>query len=209
MTRDLDVGPMQRMIRRALTAFARALLSAVNDSGGVQVVQISLSSTEVRDGSPRIAEFGFSSNPPAGSDCVVAFLGGDRTKGIVIGTCHQPSRPQNLRPGETILHSQDGKSVYLTASGGIVVEAKGQPVVVNDASDVTWNCSGKFKLVAPGGVEIDAPIVQSTGDMQDNFASNPHTVAVMRQIANGHTHPVKGVQSGSSNVASDPPSQQQ
>jgi len=209
MTRDLDVGPVQRMIRRALTAFARALLSAVNDSGGVQVVQISLSSTEVRDGSPRIAEFGFSSNPPEGSDSVVAFLGGDRTKGIVIGTCHQPSRPRNLNPGETILHSQDGKSVYLTASGGIVVEAKGQPVVVNDASDVTWNCSGKFKLVAPGGVEIDAPLVKSSGDIQDNYASNLHTLADMREISNEHTHPVKNVQGGSSTVTSDPPNQHQ
>lgn len=125
MTRELDVGPVQRVVRRALTAFARALISAVNDSGGVQTVQIMLSSTEVRDGSPRIAEFGFSSNPPVGSDGVVAFLGGDRTKGVVIGTCHQPSRPTGLSPGETILHSQDGKSVYLTAAGGIVVEAKG------------------------------------------------------------------------------------
>ncbi|VVD75198.1 baseplate assembly protein [Pandoraea horticolens] len=209
MTRDLDVGPVQRVVRRALTAFARALISAVNDSGGVQVVQIALSSTEVRDGTPRIAEFGFSSNPPAGSDGVVAFLGGDRTKGIVIGTGHQPSRPKGLKPGESILHSEDGKSVYLTADGGIVVEAKGQPVVVNDASDVTWNCSGKFKLIAPGGVEFDTPLVKSTGNMQDNFQSNPHTLADMRQISNEHDHLVKGVQIGSSDVTSDPPNQQQ
>ncbi|ALS63667.1 phage baseplate assembly protein V [Pandoraea apista] len=209
MTRDLDVGPVQRVVRRALTAFARALISAVNDSGGVQVVQIALSSTEVRDGSPRIAEFGFSSNPPDGSDGVVAFLGGDRSKGIVIGTCHQASRPRDLSPGESILHSQDGKSVYLTADGGIVVEAKGQPVVVNSASDVTWNCTGKFKLVAPAGVEFDTPLVKSSGDMQDNFASNPHTLADMRQISNEHTHPVKGVQGGSSSVTSDPPNQHQ
>lgn len=198
-----------RLSQRILLGIARALVAVVRDSGGIQVMQVQLSASEVRDGLPRFTEFGFSSNPPVGSDAVVAFLGGDRSKGIVIGTCHQPSRPKNLAPGETKLHSQDGKSVYLTASGGIVVEAKGQPVVVNDASDVTWNCSGKFKLVAPGGVEIDAPLVQSTGDMQDNSASNPHTVAAMRQIANDHTHPVKGVQSGDSNVTSDPPSQQQ
>ncbi|VVE13073.1 phage baseplate assembly protein V [Pandoraea capi] len=198
-----------RLSQRILLGIARALVAVVRDSGGIQIMQMKLSASEVRDGLPRFAEFGFSSNPPVGSDAVVAFLGGDRSKGIVIGTCHQPSRPQNLSPGETILHSQDGKSVYLTATDGIVVEAKGQPVVVNDASDVTWNCSGKFTLVAPGGVEIDAPLVKSSGHMQDNFGSNPHTLADMRQISNTHTHPVKNVQGGSSTVTSDQPSQQQ
>lgn len=199
----------ERITHRVLLALSRALVTVVRDAGGIQVMQVQMSASEIRDGLPRFAEFGFSSNPPEGSDAVVAFIGGDRSKGIVIGTGHQPSRPKGLKPGESILHSEDGKSVYLTADGGIVVEAKGQPVVVNDASDVTWNCSGKFKLIAPGGVEFDTPLVKSTGDMQDNFESNPHTLADMREISNEHTHPVKGVQSGSSNVTSDPPNQQQ
>lgn len=199
----------ERLTQRILLGIARALVTVVRDSGGIQIMQVKLSASEVRDGLPRFAEFGFSSNPPDGTDAVVAFVAGDRSKGIVIGTCHQPSRPRNLSPGETILHSQDGKSVYLTAAGGIVVEAKGQPVVVNNASDVTWNCSGKFKIVAPGGVEFDAPLVKSSGDMQDNYGSNPHTLANMREINNAHTHPVKGVQSGSSDITSDPPNQRQ
>lgn len=199
----------ERLTQRVLLTVARALVTVVRDSGGIQIMQVKLSASETRDGLPRFAEFGFSSNPPEGSDAVVAFIGGDRSKGIVIGTCHQASRPRDLSPGESILHSQDGKSVYLTADGGIVVEAKGQPVVVNNASDVTWNCTGKFKLVAPAGVEFDTPLVKSSGDMQDNFASNPHTLADMRQISNEHTHPVKGVQGGSSSVTSDPPNQHQ
>ena len=200
---------IERLSHRILLVIARSLVTLVNDAGGIQILQVRLSASEVRDGLPRVSEFGFSSNPPEGSDAVVAFLGGDRSKGIVIGTCHQPSRPRDLSPGESILHSQDGKSVYLTAAGGMVVEAKGQPVVVNNASDVTWNCSGKFTLVAPGGVEFDTPLVKSSGDMQDNFETNPHTLAEMRQISNEHTHPVKGVQSGSSSVTSDPPNQRQ
>lgn len=198
-----------RLSQRVLLTIARALVTVVRDTDGIQIMQVKLSATETRDGLPRFADFGFSSNPPAGSDALVAFVAGDRSKGIVIGTCHQQSRPQGLSPGESILHSQDGKSVYLTASEGIVVDAKGQPVVVNNASDVTWNCTGKFKLVAPGGVEFDTPLVKSTGDMQDNFETNPHTLADMRQISNEHTHPVKGVQGGSSSVTSDPPNQQQ
>ncbi|WP_087688034.1 phage baseplate assembly protein V [Pandoraea sp. PE-S2R-1] len=199
----------ERLAQRILLVVARALVTVVRDTGGIQIMQVKLSASEVRDDLPRFTEFGFSSNPPTGADVLVAFVGGDRSKGIVIGTCHQPSRPTGLSPGETILHSQDGKSVYLTAAGGIVVEAKGQPVVVSDASDVTWNCTGKFKVVAPGGVEFDAPMVISTGDMQDNFASNPHTMADMREISNSHTHPVKSVQGGGSTVTSDPPNQHQ
>lgn len=209
MTQSIDNDLPRRLMHRVITACARVFISTTNDSKGVQTSQVVLSSTEVRDNTPRIAEFGFSSNPPEGSDAVAVFLAGDRAKGIVIGTCHQPSRPSGLAPGETILHSQDGKSVYLTAAGGIVIDAKGQPVTVNNASDVTWNCTGKFKIVAPGGVEIDAPLVRSSGDMQDNFGSNPHTLADMREITNEHTHPVKGVQSGSSTVTTDEPNQQQ
>ncbi len=105
-----------------------------------------------------------------------------------------------------MLYSLIGQQVYLSTSG-IVVEAKGLPVTVNNASDVTWNCSGKFKVVAPGGVEFDTPMVKSSGDIIDNSATNANTMAAMRTIYNGHKHVVTGVQSGSSQVTSNTPTQ--
>jgi phage gp45-like len=163
----------------------------------------------------RFSDFGFTSYPPDGSDVAYGAIAGDPGNVAVIATNHQQSRPRGLASGESMLYSEDGKQVYLTADGGIVVEAKGQNVVVNDAANVVWNCSGdftlnvggKFNVVAPGGTKFTTPTVQSTGDMQDNTATNSHTMAQMRTIYNTHTHPVAQIQTGGSTINSNAPNQ--
>jgi phage baseplate assembly protein V len=187
----------------------RARVRFVNDAGPIQTMQVSMSAMETPDNRLRMTEFGFASNPPVGSDAIALHLSGDRGSGVVVATNHQPSRPRNLAAGESMLYSQDGKSVYITAAGGIVVQANGQDVVVNNAKDVTWNLSGKLKIVAPGGVEFDAPLVASTGDIQDNSATNARTMATMRTIYDVHNHPVPNVQPGSATVTTNAPNQQE
>lgn len=196
---------LERARRNIQSIIGRARVRFVDDSGSVQKMQVLMNGIETPDNRFRVAEFGLTSNPPIDSDAITLHVAGDRSAGAVIGTNHQPSRPKGLQPGETMLYSEDGKSVYLTASGGIVVEAKGQDVAVNDARNVTWNCSGVFKIVAAGGIQFVAPTVTSTGDMQDNVDTNPHTMAQMRTIYNGHKHPVENVQGGGSTIVSDVP----
>jgi phage baseplate assembly protein V len=208
-------APDYRMQRNVASIVGRGRVRFVNDAGVVQVMQVQMNGLETPDNRYRVAEFGFTSNPPNDSDVVALHVAGDRSAGVVLGTNHQPSRPTGLQPGETMLYSEDGKYVYMTASGGIVVEAKGQDVVVNDARDVTWNCSGdftlncggKFNIVAPSGVNVTAPTVKSSGDIQDNTTTNSHTMAQMRSIYNTHTHPVASIQTGGSTINSNPPSQ--
>ncbi|WP_147309823.1 hypothetical protein [Paraburkholderia sp. BL6669N2] len=69
------------------------------------------------------------------------------------------------------------------------------------------HCGGKFNVVAPGGSKFTTPSVQSTGDMQDNTATNAHAMAQMRSIYNGHTHPIVSIQTGGSTISSNPPTQ--
>jgi phage gp45-like len=107
------------------------------------------------------------------------------------------------------MYSQDGKYIHFTADGGIVVDARGQDVVVNNARDVTWNLSGKLKFVAPGGVEFVTPLVKSTGDIQDNYETNDKTMADMREVYDEHDHDVRNVEPGSGTVTTDHPNQQQ
>lgn len=211
----MSAAMVEGVFRRIQMLFGRGRVTVVDDTGTVQIMQVQMNAIETPDNRYRIAEFGFTSNPPIGSDVVALHMAGDRSSGAVVATNHQQSRPTGLAAGESMLYSQDGKQVYMTASGGIVVEAKGQDVVVNDARNVTWNCSGdftlncggKFNVVAPGGSKFTTPTVQSTGDMQDNTATNSHTMAQMRSIYNTHTHPVTGVQTGGSTVTSNAPNQ--
>lgn len=210
-------GSLSRIARFLSVVVGRGRVTTTNDSGNVQMVQGLINGLETVDNLPRLAEFGFTSVLPTDGapDFVMVNLGSGRNNAAVIATGHQQSRPKNLKPGETMLYSQDGKSVYMTASGGIVVDAKGQDVVVNNAKDVTWNCSGdftqnvggKYKVVAAGGVEFDTPTVDSTGDMQDNIGTNSHTMAEMRSIFNSHNHDVPNVQLGGPGTVSDGPNQ--
>lgn len=194
-----DQGIIERVARRVLLSLARALVTTVNDSGGVQMMQVKLNALETRDNTPRVAEFGMTSNPPVNSDAFVVFLGGDRSNGVVLGTVHQPSRPKNLASGETMIYSQDGKYIYLTASGGIVVEAKNQAVTVNDATTVTINAATKVRMVTSR--------LEVTGDIVDNCDTTGRSMASERLIYNTHTHPIANVQTGSSTINTNAPSQ--
>jgi len=195
---------IERLWRRVQMMIGRGVVTSVDDEGAVQVMQVRASGLEVADKRVRPQEFGLTSNPPPGSDAALVSVSGDRSSTMVVGVNHQVSRPRGLRPGETKLYSEDGKYVYLTAGGGIVVEAEGQDVVVNNARNVTWNLSGKLTIVAPGGIDMQTPQV-STGDMQDNYETNNRTMKGMRDVFNEHHHPVKNVQPGGATVTSDKP----
>lgn len=198
---DQISGLISRLARLVNSITGRGRVTTTNDSGNVQLVQIQTNSLETIDGLPRLAEFGFTSVPPNGSDAVLVFLGGGRTNGAVIATGHQASRPKGLAAGEVKIYSQDGKFVHLTASGGVIVEAKNQPVTVNDATTVTINAATKVRMVTPR--------FECTGDIVDNCDTTGRSMAADRVIYDGHTHPVPNVQGGSSTVTSNAPSQPQ
>ncbi|ASW00516.1 hypothetical protein CJU94_19450 [Paraburkholderia aromaticivorans] len=198
---------IERLFMRLRGLFGRGRVTYVDDSGPIQKMQVRANGLVTSDNRFRFADFGFTSYPPYGSDVAYGAIAGDPGNVAVIATNHQQSRPTGLSAGESMLYSQDGKYVYMTASGGIVVEAKGQDVVVNDARNVTWNLSGKLKIVAPGGVEIDTPEITTPGDIIDNSATNLHTMAQMRSIYNSHTHPVPNVQLGGPGTTTSGPNQ--
>jgi phage baseplate assembly protein V len=196
----MDTRLIEKVYRRVQMLFGRGRVTLVNDAGPVQTMQLKLSDMETSDNRLRLAEFGFTSNPPAGSDAAVLHIAGDRGSGVVVATNHQPSRPTGLQPGEAMLYSEDGKQVYMTAGGGIVVNANGQSVSVNGATTVTIN--------APSGVVMNTPLLKVSGDIIDNAGSNSRTMAEMRSVYDSHTHPVAEVQGGGSTVTSNAPNQQ-
>lgn len=173
---------MQNLFWMIARALGRGKITGVTDNGPVQTVQMQLSQSETRDGTPRLAEFGFSSNPPAGSDAVVMFMAGQRTNGVIVGTGHQASRPQNLAPGETMIYTQDGKKIYLTASGGIIIDANGQDITIKNAQKI----------------RAETPRLECTGDIIDNCDTQTRTISEMREIYDNHEH--GGVETGPDNT---------
>jgi len=138
---------IDRLARRVLLLAGRGRVSApVNDAGVVQMMQVQINPLETIDNLRRIAEFGFTSVPPEGSDVAIVFVGGDRSSGLVIGTNHQGSRPTGLNPGETMIFTQDGKQIYLTASGGIL----------KCTGDIIDNCNTTGRSMAADRQKYDA-----------------------------------------------------
>lgn len=172
-------------------------VTAMNDSGGTQSVQYQ-TPLEVAS-AHRLAEFGFSSGLPVGSDVVLAFLGGDRSNPVVIATSHQGYRHSGLNSGESVMYNQWGLNILLTENG-VFVDAKGKNVEVNNATTVTINASES--------ILANTPLLKCTGDIVDNCESNSKTLKQLRDAYNGHEHDVKEVQSGESTITSEKTTEQ-
>lgn len=197
----MDSISIERLFMRLRGLFGRGRVTYVDDSGPIQKMQVRMHGLSVPDNRFRMADFGFTSNPPLGSDVYALHIAGDIGAGAVVATNHQQSRPKGLSAGESMLYSQDGKHVYMTASGGIVVEAKGQAVTVNDATIVTINALSKVRMVTPR--------FECTGDIVDNCDTSGRSMAADRIIYDGHNHDIHNVQTGSSTITSNQPNQSQ
>lgn len=188
------IAAIDRIYRRVLMMVTRGRVTTGNDSGAVQMLQIKLNADHVRDNTPRLAEYGFTSMPPNGSDVVLVFIAGDRSNGVIVATGHQASRMKNLQPGEVAIFDNQGQSIYLTQAG-IVINGAGLPITVNNTSKMTINAATE--------IDLHTPILKVSGDIIDNSGSNTNSMAQMRAIYNAHNHVVAGVQAGSSNITSN------
>lgn len=118
------IDEINRLGHRLRSMIGRGRLTLVDDTGPAQTAQIDLGpigpdgkSMSIRDNTFRLAEYGFSSHPPAGADAMVLHLGGDRSNSIIVSTGHQQYRLRNLGAGEVALYDQWGNTVRLGEAG--------------------------------------------------------------------------------------------
>lgn len=191
----MNDGILRQLSRRVSMMLGIGKITAHNDAGGVQKLQYQ-TPLEVRGDTPRMAEFGFSSGLPLGTDVVLAFLGGDRSSAVIVASNNQQYRQAGLNPGETVIYNQWGMFVKLTEAG-IVVEAASKPVNINGATTVT--------VKATGSVRLETPELRVTGDVIDHCDESGATLKELRDAYNKHSHVVKSVQSGSDSKTSEKP----
>jgi phage baseplate assembly protein V len=148
--------------KRVWNALASATITQINDTGPVMLAQVKLGYLETNDNVPVVQQFGFASVPPLQSDAVASFVGGDRSNGVVVATNNQPLRFRGKAVGESVIYDAFGKSIYLTATGGIIVDANGADVTINGAADVIMNASASVTLNTPV-VVVQNNLVVGTG----------------------------------------------
>jgi phage baseplate assembly protein V len=160
------IGPIRRRVRLMIS---RALLSAVNDIGGLQVVQVKLLADEVRDSVERFQNYGFTSHPKPGAEGIVACVSGNRDHGVVIVMDDRRFR-LHLEEGEAAIYDDLGHKVHLTRNG-IVVDGAGHQILFTNAPNARFEMN-----------------IEATGEIKDLCDTAGITMSDMRSIYNGHTH---------------------
>jgi phage baseplate assembly protein V len=134
---------IRRLWTRLLLSTRPGRVTLVDDTDTTQTVQAVLSAAEVGD-AVRLAEYGFTSVPPEGSDCVVLAMGGNPDNGLVIvATGHKASRLTGLQLGDVAIYDNRGQSVLLTGAGMVINAPAGLTVHGPTVFDGTVTANGK------------------------------------------------------------------
>lgn len=144
---------------RLMLMLGRAIVTAIDDSNGLQRVQIRGLDGEVRDGLPRVQNYGFSSVPLPGVYAFTAFQGGDRDHGAVVAADDVRHRPTGGEPGEVTMYDHLGKFIRMRADGTLEISAP--KLVLNASEAIVLRCDD-VSLGEEGG-----PAVARIGDRVD------------------------------------------
>jgi phage baseplate assembly protein V len=120
---------------------SRAVLSAISDSGGVQLVQVKLLEAEVRDGVERFQNYAFTSVPLTGAEGIMACVSGNRDHGVILAMDDSRYRVRDLQPGEAAMYTHRDKELHkhriiFKDDGSIEVLAKNITVKATETARV-------------------------------------------------------------------------
>jgi len=110
------------ILRTVQLTIGRAVLKAVTDSSGIQVVKLSLLQGEVKE-MERFQNYGFTSVPILGScEGVAVFVGGNREHGICIGLDDRLYRLKNLGEGQAAMYDSTGTNILMKNDGSMEIK---------------------------------------------------------------------------------------
>lgn len=154
-----------------MNMLTRGVVALANSAGKIQRLQMRLTHGELKDGMEHLEPYGFTSCPHVGAEGLAAFLGGDRSHGVVIVVTDRRHRFQNLKPGEVALFTDEGDFIHLKRGRVIDIETE------------------TLNVRAATAVNFDTPLITQTGKI----------ISQGDQIAGGISqinHPHAGVKAG-------------
>ncbi|HML56652.1 MAG TPA: phage baseplate assembly protein V [Solidesulfovibrio magneticus] len=155
---------MDTKIARALSRVRlgfRAVLTALDTSPSVQLLQADGLSGEQLQASEVFQHFGFTSAPPAGTQCIVLPLGGKSSHGVIVATEHGSYRVAALKSGEVCVYNQSGAKITLKEDKLIAVECKRLEIAVEEDIIMT---AKRIRAVASERMGLYAPEWEMGGD---------------------------------------------
>lgn len=156
---------------------SRGVLTLVDDSTGIQMVQIDLLADETQDDVERFEGYGFTSKPHTGAEAIMLCVGGLRSHGIVIGVEDRRYRLKDLEDGEVGIYDDLGQSIMLRRTGIEIntdqkvtvnadsVEVNAETVVVN-SDDINLGASGGAKVARVGDSVVGGVITSGSNKVK-------------------------------------------
>ena len=98
------IAPLRR---RVLLMVGRAVLTLVDDARRMQTVQVQALAGETLADVERVQQYGLTSHPHPGAECVVVSVGGMRQHPLVVAVDDRRHRPTGLAQGEVALYTDE------------------------------------------------------------------------------------------------------
>ena len=176
----------------------RGKLMLINSQEPIQRAQVSALADETLQEIEHLQQFGFTSNPPVGSDAILVPLGGTTSHSVIIATEHASYRIRTLKSGEVAIYNQSGASITLKDNKIIDIDCNELNINASTAVNIntpTVTCSaqltangqinGHSGLAVSGGsgATFSGHIAQTNG----NYTTSGDVVASGKSLAS-HTH---------------------
>lgn len=142
-----------------------------NAAKKMQALQMRLLAGEVKDNLEHFEPYGFTSHPHAGAEGITAFLGGDRSHGVVLVVADRRYRIQAMAEGEVAVFSDEGDKVHLKRGRVIDIETR----TLNIRADVAVN--------------FDTPLITQTGRI---VSDGDQIAAGVSQVEHPHSEVMPG-----------------
>ena len=151
----------------------RGTVVLVDSARKLQALQMRLTAGEVKDGLEHFEPYGFTSNPLAGAEGIAAFIGGDRSHGVLLVVADRRYRIQELKPGEVAIYTDEGDRVHLKRGRIIEIETE------------------TLNIKASTAVNIDTPMLTQTGRIVSQGDQVAGGISQIRHL-HGGTQPGNG-----------------
>lgn len=168
---------------------SRAILSAVNDSAKMQLLQLQFTDTEFRGDAERFQNYGFTSVPQIGAEAAVVFVGGDRDHALVLAVDDRRYRLTGLQPGEVAIYTDQGDQIRIKRGGDI--EITGASKISLNAPEV--DLTGTTDQVAKGSAlntaisNLGAAIASAVGSITPTSGGSAAGAAITTAVGTFNT----------------------
>ncbi len=151
------------LANRVANMVGRGIVKVVDDAKKIQELQVVMLNGETRSDVERLQNYGFTSNPKPDAEAVVAFVGGRRDHGYVLGVDDRRYRICNLESGEVCVYNNTGAKIVIKTNGDIEVTPKtGQKLALVGDMTISGKLDVTGKGTFSGAVDVGTTLTAST-----------------------------------------------